>query len=85
MSRKNPLSAGGKSTACTTLPQSQKAVETAVESLTAASIEAVRTAQELVEKLAAERAAQKLSKSRVSHVARELREITKVLTRYCTA
>lgn len=48
-------------------------------------IESLRTTLQRTEELARERRLQKLSSNRICNVARELKELLKVMTRYCQA
>lgn len=51
--------------------------------MTAGCIKSLHTALGQVEELARERHHQKLSNNRINNVAREIKELLKVLTRYC--
>ena len=54
-----------------------------IGNMTNGCIESLREALQRTEELARERRRQKLSNNRICNVARELKELLKVMTRYC--
>lgn len=74
--RKNPLPAPA---------QTVENQPITIGDITDECIESLRTTLQRTEELARERRLQKLSSNRICNVARELKELLKVMTRYCQA